>query len=715
MKQILQSLKTGEIEIAEIPCPQVRAGCLLVKTHASLVSSGTERMLLEFGQANWLEKIRKQPDKVRQVLNKIKTDGLLPTLDAVKSKLDTPLPIGYSNVGEVIGVGENVRGFKVGDRVLSNGYHAEVVCVPKNLCVRVPENISAEVASFGVLGSIALEGIRLAKPELGETVAVFGLGVIGLLLVQLLRAQGCRVIGIDFDAQKLELAKQFGAEVVDLAKKEDPIIKAKQFSRESGIDAVLIAAANSSNDIVHQAAQMSRKRGRIVLVGVVGLELSRADFYEKELTFQVSCSYGPGRYDKFYEEGGHDYPVGYVRWTEQRNFEAVLDLMADGRIDPTPLISHRFELDLAKEAYSLLTGNAEPSIGIVINYAKDSSVASPNKVLENTIVKDVSGVISITKGSDRVNVGFIGAGNYASRVLIPAFKKAGVNFVSVASSAGLSATHVARKFGFAQTTTDVDVVINDPNIDLVVIATQHDTHADLVCRVLQAGKKVFVEKPLAIDKEQLSDIIKTYDVSDNKFLMVGFNRRFAPQIQKIKALLNTVSVAKSFVMTVNAGEIPPDHWTQDLKKGGGRIVGEACHMVDLLRFLSGSEIHSFKVSAVGQSKGKDVKTDEVAITLNFVDGSIGTIHYLSSGHKSFPKERLEIFCAGRVLQLDNFRKLRAFGWPGFKKMNLWKQDKGQDACVAATVAALKKGEVAPISFGELVEIAKVSVDVMNLV
>jgi threonine dehydrogenase-like Zn-dependent dehydrogenase len=502
MKQILQNLKTGETELAEIPCPQVKAGHLLIRTHTSLISAGTERMLVDFGKANLIDKARQQPDKVRQVLDKVKTDGLLPTIDAVRSKLDQPIPLGYCNVGTVLEVGKGVDGFEVGDRVVSNGSHAQVVRVPKNLCVKIPDAVSHEMAAFTVVGAIALQGIRLLAPTLGETIVVTGLGLIGQMAIQLLRAQGCRVLGIDFDSSKCELARSFGAQTVDLSKGEEPIAAAMAFSRGRGVDAVLVAAATKSDEPIHQAALMCRKRGRIVLVGVTGLKLSRDDFYKKELSFQVSSSYGPGRYDPSYEEGGQDYPIGFVRWTEQRNFEAVLDMMAEGKVAVEPLISQRFPLDRALEAYQLLEQGSS-SLGVLLEYGDEQT--------DEVLRRDTVEILYSRRGASKqaflcsaweretsIIVGFIGAGNYASRVLMPAFKKAGVRFKSLATSGGLSGVHNGTKYGFAETTTDVERLIADSDINTIVIATQHNTHARFVCQALEAGKHVFVEKPLAL-------------------------------------------------------------------------------------------------------------------------------------------------------------------------------------------------------------------------
>lgn len=668
-------------------------------------------MLVNFGQASLLGKAKSQPDKVKQVLEKIKTDGLMPTVEAVFAKLDQPLPLGYCNVGVALELGGDVSGFAVGDRIVSNGKHAEVVSVPKNLCARIPDGIADDEAVFTVIAAIGLQGIRLANPSLGEAVVVTGLGLIGLVTVQLLRAHGCRVLGIDFDAGKLALAKQFGAEVVDLSAGEDPIVAARAFSRGRGVDAVLITAATKSNEPVHQAAVMCRKRGRIVLVGVSGLELSRADFYEKELSFQVSCSYGPGRYDPIYEEKGVDYPVGLVRWTEQRNFEAVLDMMADRRLDVRPLISHRFPIGDAENAYELVSGDAQP-LGILLDFPtvqqQTDAVVRRQTV---TLASDSAVAPSAARGSICASLAFVGSGNYATAVLIPAFKAAGATLRVVASSAGVSGVHAGRKFGFEATTTDTDGVFADPRVNAIIVTTRHDTHARFVLAAVAAGKHVFVEKPLALSLDEVDAIESAFLRTNETMLMVGFNRRFAPQVRKMKALLAGVAEPKSFVMTVNAGAIPPEHWTQDPLVGGGRIVGEACHFIDLLRFLAGSQISGFHADSMRAAPGVAATADKASITLRFADGTIGTILYLANGHKSFPKERLEVFAAGRILQLDNFRKLKGYGWPGFNKMNLWRQDKGQKACAAAFVRAIEQRAASPIPFDEVMEVSRVSIQV----
>jgi predicted dehydrogenase/threonine dehydrogenase-like Zn-dependent dehydrogenase len=699
MKQVLQNLKNGSTEVADVPCPAAGRGQLLIRSTRTLVSAGTERMLVDFGKAGLIDKARQQPDKVRIALDKVRTDGLVPTLAAVRNKLDQPLPMGYCNVGEVVEVGAGVIGYAVGDRVASNGKHAEVVAVPVNLCAKVPAVVDDEAAAFTVLGAIALQGLRLAQPTLGEAVVVTGLGLIGLLTVQLLKAQGCRVLGLDFDADKLALARSFGAEVVDLKSGADPTAAAQAFSRDRGVDAVLITASTRSSEPVHQAAQMCRKRGRIVLVGVTGLELSRADFFEKELTFQVSCSYGPGRYDPAYEDKGQDYPVGFVRWTEQRNFEAVLDMLAEGRLDVAPLVSHRFDVADAERAYAVV-GGSEPSLGIVLRYPAGVDTASR---AVRTVALPVTAAAALP---GRPGVSLIGAGNYAGSVLIPAFKAAGARLQRIASAGGASGVHLGRKFGFAEATTDTAALLADAGSDAVVISTRHDSHAEYVLRALTAGKHVFVEKPLALTLDELARIEAAAKTAPTRLLMVGFNRRFAPQVVKIKQLLAGAAGPKTLLMTVNAGAIPAGHWTLDPAVGGGRLVGEGCHFIDLLRYLTGAPIECFHAARM------DAPTPDTAcVTLRFADGSLGTLNYLANGSKAFPKERLDIFAAGRVLQLDNFRRLRAYGWPGFRSMNLWRQDKGQANCAAAFVRALEQGGPAPIPLDELLEVSRVSIEI----
>jgi len=707
LKQIIQDLNTGKIIIEDIPTPAVHAGHLLIRSAASLVSVGTERMLLEFGKANLLDKARQQPDKVRMVLDKMRTDGIGPTIRSAKAKLDQPLPLGYSNAGTVIEVGAAVSDFEVGDRVVSNGYHAEIVCVPSKLCARVPEAVDDESASLTVLGSIALQGIRLLKPAIGENVVVTGLGLIGLFTVQLLRANGCNVLGIDPDAERCKLARSYGASSCCLSAGEDVPNAASQLSAGRGVDGVIITASTKSNEPVHQAATMCRKRGRIVLVGVAGLELSRADFYEKELSFQVSCSYGPGRYDPAYEVKGQDYPFGFVRWTEQRNFEAVLGLMASGDLNVSGLISHRFPIEEAGSAYEVLS--KENPLGILFHYAGATADSMDRHISLASPGKSCNPAAPI--------VVMIGAGNYASQVLIPALKATGARLTTLVSAGGVSGVYLGKKHGFEHAATDADAAIADPDVNTVVIATRHDSHADLSCQALRQGKHVFVEKPVSVTRTQLDEVVKAYkEVSAGAHVpvvMVGFNRRFAPQVVKLKGLLSSISEPKSFVMTVNAGEIPADHWVQDPVQGGGRIIGEGCHFIDLLRFLAGSPIRRVHAVMMGDAPGLVVRDDKATITLEFEDGSFGTVHYLANGHRSYPKERLEVFCRGAVIELDNFRKMAGYGWTGFRKMNLRRQDKGNRACVLAFVNAIEKGLPSPIPFEEIIEVTRATFDAVK--
>lgn len=692
MKQILQNLQTGETSVAEVPVPLAGAGKLLIKTHCSLVSVGTERMLVEFGKGNLLQKARQQPDKVRQVLDKIRTDGLAATVNAVRSKLDTPLPLGYCNVGTVVDVGAGVTGYRVGDRVVSNGKHAEYVSVPKNLCAKIPDGVADDAAVFTVISAIALQGIRLLQPTLGETIAVTGLGLIGIVAVQLLRAQGCRVLAMDFNPARLELARRFGAEIVDLSQGQDPVAHAQLYSRGRGVDGVLITASTRSNEPIHQAATMCRKRGRIVLVGMVGMEMSRADFYEKELSFQVSCSYGPGRYDPLYEEQGLDYPVGYVRWTEQRNFEAILDLLATGQLDCATLISHRFAIENAPAAYQLVS--AGNPLGILIEYPHQAA-AIPERKVEIQLQP---------RPASAATIGFIGAGNYAGSTLLPAFASTGAGLVGVACATGVSGVHLAKKFGIGYATTDTDSLVADPSINTLVISTRHDSHARWVCAGLRAGKHVFVEKPLALSRTELDEIERTHAAHPGQLLMVGFNRRYAPHIVATRQFLMSKPEPKNFVMTVNAGALPAGHWLADPRVGGGRIIGEGCHYIDLLRHMAGAAI--IGVSAMGIGGG-----DSTTITLSFADGSIGTIHYFTNGNKALSKERLEVFVSGSVIQLDNFRTLDGFGCSGLKKQRLFRQDKGQRACTEAFVDAIGSGKADRlIPFSELKEVAQACLD-----
>lgn len=702
MKQILQNLKTGETTLEDVPVPMINSTTLLIQTSKTLVSTGTEKMLVDFGRSGIIGKIKKQPDKVKMVLDKIKSDGLLATYESVQSKLDQPIPLGYCNVGKVIDLGKEVRDFKLGDRVVSNGTHAEVVRVSSNLCCKIPDSVSDDAASFVVVGAIALQGVRIANPTLGETFVVMGLGLIGLLTVQLLTANGCRVIGVDFDQSKIELAQKFGAETFNLSQQSDLLSFVQHHTNERGVDGVIMTLSTDHQEPIHHAAQMCRKRGRIVLVGVSGLNLLRSDFYEKELSFQVSCSYGPGRYDSNYEDKAQDYPFGFVRWTAQRNMEAFLDLLALKRIDVSELISHRFHISEAQNAYKMLhTGGSFLGISLIFNKDEDFSHISQK-------------TIEYHKNSEHLNkvqVGFIGSGNYALRSLLPSLKKTPAILNTVCSSGGITAAYGARKFNFQKSTTDFKNIIGHPEINTVFIVTRHNSHADLICKALRAGQNVFVEKPLALSQEEIDNILNVYKELEKTptmpLLMVGFNRRFSPFISKMKTLIDSTSAPKSFIMTVNAGDLPSDHWTQDLKVGGGRIIGEACHFIDLLRFLNGHKIKSYDF--VGFKKTSLHQSDCGSIYLTFEDDSWGVIHYLSNGHRSFPKERLEVFVDGKMLMLDNFRSLKGLGWNNFSKMWRFRQDKGQDQCVKAFYDALLAEKKSPIPLDEIIEVAQVTV------
>jgi len=645
LKQIIQDLQSGKTILADVPAPLVKKGCVLIKTKVSLVSLGTERMLVEFGKANLIDKARQQPDKVKQVLDKIKSDGLWPTLDAVFKKLGEPLPLGYCNAGEVIGVGEDVSEFKVGDRVASNGPHAEIVLVPKNLVAKVPDNVSDEEASFTVIGSIGLQGIRLINPTFGETITVIGLGLIGLITCQLLKANGCRVIGYDFDESKVELANTFGISAFKSSAETDPVKVCLEKTSGVGVDGVIITASTQSDEVIAQAAQMSRKKGRIVLVGVIGLDIKRSDFFEKELSFQVSCSYGPGRYDEHYEQKGIDYPVAYVRWTEKRNFEAVLAVISAGGLQVKPLITEIVGLSNFETIYGQI--GSTRSIASLMRYASGGSE------LQNKIQVSPS---LFTPG--KVVFGVIGAGNFTKMVIVPAMRKLDYNLKYVASEKGLSSAILAKKYKIAYATSNYQEILKDPEVNAVAITVRHNMHAQLTLEALQAGKHVFVEKPLALSMSELDQIEEAYNQS-KKTVTVGFNRRFSPFAQKAKELL-IESGPMNVIATMNAGFIPGNSWVHDLKIGGGRIVGEACHFVDLITFFTGSLVQEVVMTSMGESPEEN--TDNVSILLKYKNGSLGVINYFSNGSKAYSKERVEIYSQGRTLIIDNFRKLKCFGF-----------------------------------------------------
>lgn len=690
MKQIIQDLKSGATILEEVPVPQVKAGYVLIQTTRTLVSLGTERMLVEFGKANLIDKARQQPDKVKQVLDKIKTDGLQPTLEAVFNKLGQPLPLGYCNVGKVMAVGRGVTEFVVGDRVASNGNHAEYVCIPKNLVAKIPDNVTDEEATFTVIGSIGLQGIRLLNPQLGECVVVVGLGLIGLVAAELLKANGCKVIGVDFDQQKVDIAKNKGIYAINPKNGIDPVKYVEEITGGVGADGVLITASAKGDEVIHQACLMSRKRGRVVLVGVIGLNMRRDDFYKKELSFQVSCSYGAGRYDEEYENKGHDYPLAYVRWTEKRNFETILGAISSKMLDVQPLITEEVELVNYAEIYGDMRKHG--SIASILKFPVDSTIERVVPVGENRTMV----------GSGKL--GIIGAGNFASATIIPALKKVNAPIKYIASAQGLTAKVLAKKAQAENATSDYRVMLDDPEINMVIITTRHNLHASMVMEALEAGKSVFEEKPLCLNEEELQNIENAYmKVSDKITLTVGFNRRFSPFAVKMKALVG--GGPKNIVATMNAGYIPPEAWVQDMEVGGGRVIGEACHFIDLCSFLADSKVVAVCMNALGENPQEN--TDNVSILLKYENGTNAVINYFANGSKSYVKERVEVFSQEKVLVLDNWRKLEGFGVKGFSKMT-GTMDKGHKRQFALLNERLQKGGEALIPFESIVNTTRAS-------
>ncbi|HJQ10042.1 MAG TPA: bi-domain-containing oxidoreductase [Gemmatimonadaceae bacterium] len=705
MHQIFQRLDSGIITVADVPVPMVSGPQLVVESRASVVSAGTERMLLEFGRANLVEKAKSQPDKVRQVVDKIRTSGLADTVAAVRAKLDSPIPLGYCQAGVVIEAGPDVTGFAVGDRVVTNGPHAEYVRVTHTLAARIPDEVTFEAAAFTPLAAIGLEGIRLASPSLGETFVVFGLGLIGLLTVQLLRANGCAVIGIDRDVTRVRLAEEFGARGIVSGETEisNDVIA---LTHGVGADGVLLTLSSDSNEPIRQAAKACRKRGRIVLVGVTGLSLSRDEFFAKELSFSVSGSYGPGRYDPSYENQGHDYPVGYVRWTLQRNFVAVLQLMASGAVNPERLVSHRIAIKDAPKAYDILLAG-EPSLGLVLQYpgGNGRQVAQADRV--------VSRHEPVMRSSSGPRVAVIGAGNYAARTLLPVLKASGASLGTIVATGGATASLAAVKFGFEKVASDAEVVFADPAIDTVFIATRHDSHAALVLRALAAHKSVFVEKPLALTESEL-DAVESASRGNNAILTVGFNRRYAPLARRVQREVATRSGPLVLVVTVNAGAIPKEHWTQDPKAGGGRIVGEACHWLDLARAIVGASIREAKATTAHNRDGTRVE-DIAHISVSFADGSTAAIHYLANGASDFPKERIECFFDGKTLTIDNWRRLLRFGGKGAWFVPRHRIDKGHTEEIRAWLDAVSANSGPPIPLDELFEVSRWAIRIAELV
>jgi predicted dehydrogenase/threonine dehydrogenase-like Zn-dependent dehydrogenase len=709
MKQLLQNLKTGEGVVADVPAPVAQRGRVIVRAAASLVSAGTERAFVELGRKGLLGKAKERPDLVRKVVEKVRGEGLLNTLQAVREKLDESHALGYSAAGIVAEVGEGVKGFSVGERVAcaGTGYaaHAELLSVPQNLCARLPDGVDFEGGAFATLGAVALQGVRLAEPTLGESVVVIGLGLLGQLAAQLLRANGCRVFGVDLDASKVGLAKRLGMDDGCVA---GPGVKEAvlSWSRGRGADAVVITAATVSDEPVQLAGEVSRLKGRVVAVGLVGMNVPRQIYFERELTLRVSMSYGPGRYDPEYEERGRDYPLPYVRWTEGRNLEAFLDMVAAGRVRTAPLVTHRFPVEEGDRAYKLISGKAaEPYLAVVINYDTERELER-NVTNESSKFKVQSSKFEARSPESgrgragRVRVGLVGAGDYARRMLLPHFKAGGVEFVSIATASGVTARDVGRRYGFARFVSGAEEVLADDGVNLFVIATRHDTHAELARRALERGLDVFVEKPLALNDEELDAVLEAAARSRSR-LTVGFNRRFSPHGRAAREFFAGRRAPLSILYRVNAGRVPAGHWTQDPREGGGRIIGEVCHFVDFMHFLTGSRVERVYAEPVSSADDGAVDADSVFVTLRFADGSNGAIAHLAEGDRALRKERVEIFGAGRSFVIEDFRSATAYRDGRESRMRLRAQDKGQREEVRAVCAALLEGGPAPIPLAEL--------------
>ena len=679
--------------VDEIPSPSVQAGKVLVRTAVSLISAGTERSKIEMGKKSLVGKAQARPDLVRQVLQKARTEGLLTTYQTVRAKLDASSPLGYSAAGVVVAVAPDVTGFKIGDRVACAGanyaVHAEVLAVPKNLCVKIPANVDFENAAFGTLGAIALQGVRLAAPTLGESVVVVGLGLLGQIAVQLLKANGCRVFGVDLDAEKVELAKTLGANDACL-NDADAAGQIENFTRGRGADAVLICAATDSNQPIELAGEIARLKGRVVVVGAVKMDIPREPFYHKELSVQISMSYGAGRYDPNYEERGEDYPFGYVRWTENRNIEAFLDLLNEQRVDVQKLITHRFAIDDGERAYNLLDGE-EKYLGVLLTYDERREIPTKIHLAKSAKSAKIS----------RVKVGMIGAGSYAKKFLLPNLKANQVEFRGIATASGISAKDVATAYKFDFCASDADEVLLDVETNLIVIATRHDSHAELVRRALEAGKNVFVEKPLALNETELAAIETAAENSSGK-LFVGFNRRFAPLAVRAKAFFANRNFPLSILYRVNAGRIAREHWIQDQAMGGGRVIGEICHFVDLLQFLTDSPTTRVFAEAIAANNFEVVDADSIFTTLRFADGSNGAICYLSEGDKRMPKERVEIFGGGKSFVIDDFRRAILYERGRERAEKLFAQDKGQAAEVKILCDTIFNDSAAPIAVTDLI-------------
>jgi len=692
MRQVIQNIRNARLTVAHVPAPLVRPGHVLIANAVSVLSPGTERTAMALARKSLFGKAMERPDQVRRVLEKLRNEGLLQTLDQVRARLDEPMAMGYASAGVVLACGAGVQGFAPGDRVASSGNHAEIVCVPKYLCAHVAENVELERAAFAVLGAIALQGIRLSRLVLGETALVIGLGLIGQLTVGLLKAAGANVLGTDPEAEKCRLAVEHMA--ADEARPGLTAGDVMDLTRGLGADAVLITASTKSKGPIDLAANAVRAKGRVVLVGVTGLELDRRPFYFKEAEFVVSCSYGPGRYDPVYEERGHDYPAGYVRWTEQRNIQAVLDLMAAGKLDVSPLITHRFPIERAEDAYRLIDSGKEPYLGVILTYSAVKQRSSERRIELKAPDRGLQ---------DGVSIGFIGAGNFARLTLIPIVRRIReLRPKLICSAEGMNVAHAGGKFGFEAATTVEDEVFDDPDISAAFIATRHDLHARQVLKAIKAGKHVFVEKPLALRLEEIEEIEAALAQAEPRpLVMVGFNRRFSRAAQQIREFFSEVASPKTVSIRFNAGAIPLDHWTQDPEVGGGRIIGEACHGIDLATYLIGSPPVRVFAESIGGPNAPQITDDQCFITLRHGDGSVSCVAYLAGGDKSFPKERVEIFGGGRVAIIDDFREVELRYKGKRERRKTRGQDKGHEAEVQAFAQAVTQGRAAPIPWEEI--------------
>lgn len=699
MKAVLQNVKTGTISVDEIPAPLVRAGTVLVRNVYSLVSAGTEKAVLDFSKSNYLQKARQRPDLVRKVLRRAKNEGLWQTYKIVANLIDQPIALGYSSAGVVVAVGDGITDVSVGDRVACAGLfvatHSEYVSVPRNLLVPMPAGVAFDEASFVTLGAIAMQGVRLAALELGEQVVVFGLGLVGMISAQLAMANGCRVIGVDISPERLERARSFGVEAVQAGDGVASTILA--LTGGFGADKVLMCAATSSNDPIEGVPTYTRQKGTVVIVGDVALNVPRRAYFEKEIDIRISRSYGPGRYDPSYEEGGVDYPYAYVRWTENRNMQSFLDLMARRRLDIGALVTHRFDIAEARRAYDVIDGTTkEPHLALLIRYAPDDVAA------EAPPAPVIAPASSAPRG-EQLRIGLIGAGNFAKAFLLPAFQaQPGVRLQVVCTASGVSAAAVAKKYD-ARATSRAEDVFDDPSVDLVMIATRHDTHADYVVRALDAGKAVYVEKPLALTVEELELIKAAYHrqlaMGRQPFLMVGYNRRFSPLATSLRGVFARCDEPLAMVYRVNAGTVAAGEWVQDVRVSGGRVIGEGCHFIDFLAFVSGSV--PVDVSAAALVVPPPALTDNLSMTLRFANGSIGTIHYFANGHSSLPKEYVEVFGGGVAAQLLNFKSLQVAGAKASGRTKYFGQVKGFEEEATAVVSALCAGKPAPIAFDDL--------------